>query len=246
MKGLKSEKDAVRKRIWAFMEEKGVSRFPKPAYGRIPNFEGAEEAAEKLFNQPEYGGAEVVKVNPDAPQHSVRAKVLSDGKVLIIPTPRLKSGFLLLDPRRISSRMHAEASTIRGSFRYGRICPLDEMPKIDLIVVGSVAVSRDGVRLGKGGGYGEIEYAVLREIGSVGEETPIFTTVHDVQIVDHLPKEEHDLVVDVILTPTRILRTENKQEKPKGILWEKITAYQLREMPILSELKDLRMGAKVG
>ena len=35
----------------------------------------------------------MVKVNPDTPQRSVRRLVLSQGKVLLTPQPRLRTGF---------------------------------------------------------------------------------------------------------------------------------------------------------
>jgi len=219
------------------MEERGIARFPRPVFGRIPNFVGAEKAALRLVEQGEYLRAKVVKVNPDAPQHSVRFKVLSDRKTLLMPTPRLRKGFMVLDPHIIPSRLHIDASTLRGSFKYGRPCHLGELPKVDLIIAGSVAVSKEGIRIGKGGGYSEIEYAFLREVGAVDETTPIFTTIHDIQVVDDVPWEPHDLIVDLIITPTRTIRVKRQRERPKGILWEKITAQQLQDIPVLLELK---------
>ena len=232
-----SDKKAIREEVWRLMEESGVSRFPKPVAGRIPNFEGSERAARRLVGQREFQYARVVKVNPDSPQTHVRRSVLQSGKLLVMPTPRLRKGFILLDPRKIPKRLVANASTIRGAFNYGRLCSFAELPTVDLIVAGSVAVSRDGVRIGKGGGYSEIEYGVLRELNLINKDTPIFTTVHDIQMIDKAPKEEHDFVVDAIITPTKVVRVERKHSHPKGIIWEKITKRQMKSIPILQELK---------
>jgi len=239
VEGLSAEKDAIRRKIWSLMEEKGITRFPRPVFGRIPNFEGAEKAALKLVEQNEYQRAEVVKVNPDAPQRPVRLRVIMDGKKLLMPTPRLRKGFMILDPRKVPRESYPRASTIKGAFRYGKLCPLRELPRVDLIVTGSVAVTNDGVRIGKGGGYSEIEYGVLREIGVVEDETPIFTTVHDLQIVDDAPKEPHDLAVDAIITPTRIIRVKKTSKRPDGIFWERLTQRRLLEIPILKELERI-------
>jgi len=236
---LLSEKEAIRRKIWRAMEESCFSRFPKPVFGRIPNFVGAEEAARRLVEQVEFQSAEVIKVNPDAPQSSVRLEVFSAGKMLIVPSPRLRKGFILLDPKSIPKKSYAEASSISGSFKYGRFCSLKELPEVDLIVAGSVAVSTDGARIGKGGGYSELEYGILRELGLVEEKTPIFTTVHDAQIVDNAPKEPHDFSVDAIMTPTRVIRIKRKNLQPRGILWEKISPDQLQDMPILLEFKKM-------
>jgi len=233
------EKEAIRREIWRLMEESGISRVPKPVAGRIPNFEGSEKAAQRLISQDEFQSARVVKVNPDSPQAHVRRGTLLSGKMLITPSPRLRKGFILLDPVKIPRRSLIEASTIRGAFKYGRFSSLEELPKVDLVVAGSVAVTRDGIRIGKGGGYSEIEYGILRELGLIGEETPIFTTVHDAQIINKAPKEEHDFVVDAIFTPSKVIRVERRYPQPKGIIWEKLTEHQLEDMPILHELKRI-------
>lgn len=237
-------KERIRRRIWSLLEERGVSRFPKPAFGRIPNFVGAEVAALKLADQAEFEDAEVVKVNPDSPQRTVRRLVLRRGKLLIMPSPRLSRGFIILNPDRIPDRAIDRASSIRGAFNYGELCPLRSLPKVDLVVAGSVAVSKSGVRIGKGGGYSEMEYAILRELNLVGEETPIFTTVHDLQVIDEAPLEPHDLTVDAIITPTRIIRVMRRMPRPKGIIWEEITREHLMRMPILSELKRIKRSRR--
>ncbi|MCW4026762.1 MAG: 5-formyltetrahydrofolate cyclo-ligase [Candidatus Bathyarchaeota archaeon] len=233
------EKDHIRRRIWELMEQSGVARFPRPVFGRIPNFEGSEKAARRLSEQSVFRSAKVVKVNPDAPQRKVRMSVLSSGKILIMPTPRLRKGFIILDPREIPERFLAKASTIRGAFSYGRLCSLKDLPKVDLVVAGSVAVSRDGVRIGKGGGYSELEYGFLRELDLVREDTPVLTTVHDIQIVDKVPREAQDLVVDAIITPTRTIRIKRRSSRLKGIIWELITENKLDDMPVLLELRRL-------
>lgn len=233
-------KEEIRRRIWSIMEESNIARFPRPVYGRIPNFVGSDTAARRLSEQEEFKRAKVVKVNPDAPQSMVRYLTLLSGKTLLMPTPRLKSGFLILNPAKIPRKAYSEASSIHGAFKYGKMCGIDEIPSVDLIVAGSVAVSRDGVRVGKGGGYSEIEYGILREIGAVDEKTPILTTVHDIQIVDFVPREEFDLTVDAVITPTKIVRIVNVGERPKGIIWDKLSEERTREIPILSQLKEFK------
>jgi 5-formyltetrahydrofolate cyclo-ligase family. len=66
-KSLAEEKQRLREKIWRKMEKAGVASFPLPCWGRIPNFVGAEKAAEKLRQLEEWRGAKVVFVNPDSP-----------------------------------------------------------------------------------------------------------------------------------------------------------------------------------
>ena len=236
---MKEEKDKIRHEVWRKLEELGLARFPRPVYGRIPNFVGAEKAASRLLNLREYIDARVVKVSPDSPQRYVRYRCLLDGKILIMPTPRLRMGFMILDPSKIPRRMLERASTIRGAFRYGRIIDPGDIPKVDLIVTGSVAVSRDGIRIGKGGGYGELEYAILREFGKVGEDTPIMTNVHDIQVYERLPSDPYDLTMDYIATPMDLIRVKRRRNRPRGILWSLLDEKKLNEIPLLMRLREV-------
>ncbi|MCE4617329.1 MAG: 5-formyltetrahydrofolate cyclo-ligase [Desulfurococcales archaeon] len=215
---MKEEKQRIRLVIWEAMEKRGIARFPRPVKGRIPNFAGAETAAGLLVNTRVWKSSSVLKINPDSPQRPVRQRALEEGKLLIMPTPRLKSGFIILDPSLIPQRYYKDASTIRGAFRLGKIVPADDLPNtvshVDLIVEGSVAVDREGGRLGKGEGYGDKEYASLHNIGLVDRCTPIATTVHDIQVwKEPLPQEPHDAKVWLIATPSRLIVTRYGEEK---------------------------------
>lgn len=240
MSSIKEIKKSIRERIWRLMEERNIARFPRPVYGRIPNFVGAEKAAERIFRTSIWRKARVIKANPDSPQQPLRARALLEGKTLIMASPRLKKGFILLDPNEIPFSKRIYASTIKGAFMYGKIIPLDKIPEIDLVVTGCVAVDLKGGRLGKGGGYAELEYAILREIGVVNDNTPVVTTVHDVQIVDHIPMEEHDLTVDIIATPTRIYHITPRPRKPKGIIWDLLG--EKAELEVIKELRRMKLG----
>jgi 5-formyltetrahydrofolate cyclo-ligase len=189
------------------MEEMKIASFPKPIYHRILNFIGADEAAQNLRNLPEYKSARTVFCNPDSPQRFVREMVLRDGKTLVMVTPRMKQGFLLIEPSSLSSRQISEASTIRGAFRFGRFVEPTQI-KIDLFVAGSVAVSSNGGRLGKGTGYSDQEYALLKTANALSSKTLVVTTVHDVQVVEDIPRQEWDIPVDVIVTPKKNIRTK--------------------------------------
>jgi len=232
---IKKVKHGIRIKIWNLLEEKRVGRFPLPLKGRIPNFAQAEKAGELLTGVEEWKRAKVLKINPDAPQRKVRELALKEGKCVIMPTPRLKHGFLLLKGLKDKSK---EASTISGASKYGKLAELKGLPKIDLIVNGSVTVTSEGARLGKGHGYGEIEYAICRELGLVDDKTPVVTTVHELQVIEWIPLEEHDVSVDIIVTPERVIRTNTKYPKPHGIFWELVTDKMLEEMPILKALRD--------
>ena len=199
-------KEDIRMRIWQFMEEKGIAAFPKPVFHRIPNFIGAEKAAQKLRELPEYKDAKIVFCSPDSPQRPVREASLKDSKIVVMATPRLEKGFLLLDPKTVPKNKFFEASTIHGAFKHGRSIEPSKV-KIDLFVAGSVAISLDGGRLGKGKGYSDQEYTILKNANSLSSKAVVVTTVHDIQIVEEILRDEWDVSVDVIVTPSKIMRT---------------------------------------
>lgn len=232
-------KDEIRWRIWKLLEESDIAAFPRPVYYRIPNFKGSDVAAEKLAKLKIFEESKVIKINPDSPQRRLRELALLKGKILIMPTPRIREGFLILNPERIPQEQYSFASTIKGAFVYGRKIHPKEIPRIDLIVAGSVAVNLKGARIGKGEGYSELEFAILLEHGVMERDVKIATTVHDVQIVDEIPVEPFDVSVDIIVTPTKVLEIKERHDRPRGILWKFLSEKKIKEIPLLMELRSL-------
>lgn len=163
--------------------------------------------------------------------------MLRDGKTLIMPTPRIKHGFLLIKPSKLSQRQMEEAATIAGAFKYGEKVHPKNLPTIDLMVVGSVAVSPNGWRVGKGEGYSEIEFAILKTFGKITDETPVWTTVHDLQVVQEIPHMPYDVPVDRIYTNTKIINCP-RNTKPAGVLWQYLSKEKIGSIPLLEELME--------
>ena len=143
-------KDADPADIWRAMDREGVSRFPG-AEGRIPNFAGAKAAAERLAKHSAWQGAETIKANPDSPQTHARRLALAQGKTLVMAVPRLRDQhpFRLLDPSADEEQLR-EAATIKGALSHGKIIDLDQVPELDFVLTGSVAVNLKGARRGQG------------------------------------------------------------------------------------------------
>jgi 5-formyltetrahydrofolate cyclo-ligase len=234
-------KQALRERVWRLLRDRAVGRFPFPLTDRIPNFAGAGEAADRLATLPEWGAARVLKCNPDAPQRPVRLQALREGKHVYVAVPRLadRHCFLLLDPARLGSRL-AAAATITGAAALGVPVTADDLPHVDLVVAGSVAVNRRGARVGKGGGYSDLEFALAGRVAAVDARTIVVTTVHDLQILaGAIPMTSHDVPVDVVVTPTRIVRCARDFARPRGIEWEALSPAQIEAMPALDRLRRI-------
>ena len=229
-------KQDIREFVWRLMEAKRVARFPG-ARGRIPNFTGAEHCAQHVAELDVWKRAKVIKANPDSPQRAIRHLALKEGKTIYMAVPRLreKKCFVELDPERIGKRLY-EASSIKGAFELGRQVAVEEMKPVDLILCGTVAVRRDGARVGKGGGYSDLEYAITRELGLVRARTPIITTVHPLQLVDdEIELKPHDIPVDFIITPEETIPTRTKLPRPKGVYWEYLDQDKIDAIPLLRD-----------
>jgi len=231
-------KSELREHAWRLLELHRAARFPG-AKGRIPNFVGAERAALALQTLPVWRRSRVIKVNPDAPQLPVRRMALREGKTVYMPVPKLaeEACFIELDPDRLGKNL-TKAATIKGSANYGRAVRVSELRSLDLIVCGSVAVNGQGARVGKGGGYSDLEFGLLREAGVVTEHTPIVTTVHPLQVVPYrMEMLPHDIPVDWIVTPEGPLRCGSRYPKPSGIYWEFLTEEKVALIPVLGGLR---------
>jgi 5-formyltetrahydrofolate cyclo-ligase len=164
-----------------------------------------------------------VKANPDAPQLPVRRRALAEGKIVYMAVPRLSDEKPFLEL--------AGDATIRA--RGAQPVALDEVEPVDLVVCGTVATNREGVRIGKGGGYSDLEFGLLVERGLVGGDTVLATTVHGLQVLDApLPETEHDFRVDLVVTPDAVFRP-GAPRRPRGILWDDLEADKIEAIPVL-------------
>ncbi|WP_285729295.1 5-formyltetrahydrofolate cyclo-ligase [Nocardiopsis sp. ATB16-24] len=229
---MNTSKDQVRQRVWERMDAAGAGRTGS-VQGKIPDFRGAPEAAQRLTEHERWRAAHVVKSNPDKAQTEVRAVAIDAGKQVYMAVPRLAGlqPFYFLDlalgvPGRVSA-------TKAWAAKYAPRVSVSQMRPVDVVVCGSVAVNTAGVRLGKGAGYSDIEMGLLADAGLLGPQTLIVTTVHDLQVLDEeLPEGPHDASVDLIVTPTRTI-TCPPRHRPQGVFVDALSTEQKTTIPAL-------------
>ncbi|MGW0587583.1 5-formyltetrahydrofolate cyclo-ligase [Streptosporangium sp. NPDC002607] len=235
--GTDQAKQAIRERVWALLEHERAA--PPGVHGRIPAFFGAEAAADRLAELPVWQAAQVIKSVPDRAQLPVRVRALAESRLVYMAVPKLAEElpFYLLHPATLTVPP-AEAASSKVAAIVARKIGVDDMRPVDLIVCGSVAVNRRGVRLGKGAGYSDIEVALLQEAGLIGPETTIVTTVHSLQVVDdELPETKHDFSVDLIVTPDEVIEC-GPPRRPQGLYWDSLSQEKIRAIPILAAMKN--------
>ena len=201
-------KEVIRKEIWALLQKHKVARFPG-AEGRIPNFIGAEACAKQLAETTYWKAAKVLKINPDSPQRAIRHRALAEGKIIYMAVPRLRSDkpFIELDPKKLKCSPYV-ASSIKGAGQHGQPIGIAKLRTVDLVVCGSVAVNRRGARVGKGGGYSDLEFALLTEQKKIAANTPI-------------------------VTPDEVIEIKSKFPRPKGIYWNLLPQEKIADIPVL-------------
>jgi len=243
-----SRKAALRKKVWDALEENDAVLFPRPCHGRIPNCAGSAVACGHLLQLPALRDASVVKVHPSIGAAALRtALVMAKKTVLVPPYPGADFLYLLLHHSLAPSASALQrAGDKREYMKWARPLQLLEIPRVDVVVVATCVVASNGVRLGKGKGYGEVEWGILTELGAVDESVPVYTLCHDLQVVrsEDLPAdmmESHDLPVDAFATPSGVTKCEAKAmpRKPFGVRWDLVGADLEHDIGALRELRGL-------
>jgi len=246
--GRNRDKDGLRAEIWNKLEDSGSAI--GEAQSKIPNFVGAELAANRLAELDIWKTSRVVKCNPDRGQAPVRLRALQDGKILYAPVPELVADFpfVKLDPDDLVRRgiQFSDVQYSEDFVHLGAPTQFWDMAKIDLVVVGCVAVTRIGGRTGKGGGFADLELGIFCETEKVDRNTPVVTTVHDMQVVDddRILMMDHDYPLDWILTPKEIIKTSTKYNRPNGVFWDAVQPDQFEGIPFLRSLRKQIVDGK--
>lgn len=236
----------IRERIWTKLHDvaKPDTRFHMNFAEVIPDFEGSEQATDRLVAEPDYQQSEFAFITPDNCLADLRRRMIEDGKSFVMSTYGIYRGFLLLEPDMVPEGAALYASWLDGMEHFGRPISLEEIAKrgrFDLMVTGASAVSVNGVRFGKGHGFFDLEWGMFTDLGLVDETTPVMAVVHDVQLVtDQLQPSETDILVDKIATPGQMHTVERRAKRPSGVKWPLLEPKQIDQTPPLQELQRIQ------
>ncbi|WP_423065083.1 5-formyltetrahydrofolate cyclo-ligase [Devosia sp. CN2-171] len=185
------------------------SRFDMDLDSFIPAFTGVDTASRSAAGQSPFIRAKRLFITPDNSMQELRHLALAAGKTVLIPTYGLKRGFLKLDPARFDPALALYASWGDGGEHFGTFVPIPELPgigRIDLCLVGAAAVTTSGLRFGMGHRYFDVEWNIFAAAGLVSDATPVWTVVHEAQVIEATNAGGLDEVpVDMTFTPDRTI-----------------------------------------
>ena len=236
----------VRERIWSRLKDVALpdSRFHTNFAEVIPDFVGSDKATDRLVGERFYEQGAYAFITPDNCLVDLRRRMLLAGKSMVVSTYGIYRGFRLLEPAMVPEGAELYAAWLDGLEHFGRPITLAEIAargRFDFMVTGASAVSLEGVRFGKGHGFFDLEWGMFTDIGIVDEATPVAAIVHDVQVVeDKLYPSPTDIIVDMIATPSRLIRVERRAPRPRGIKWDLLDPEQIAATPPLRELQEIR------
>jgi len=185
------------------------SRFDLDLDSFIPGFDGVEAATERAVASPEFAAAQLIFVTPDNSMQPLRHAALAAGKTIVVPSYGLHRGYLTIDGTTLPEGTALYASWGDGIQHFGVPVPVDAIAAlgpIGLVAAGAAAVTSNGVRFGMGFGYLDVEWNMFFRAGNLTEATPVWTIVHDLQVLDAQATGGSDaILVDAIFTPTRVI-----------------------------------------
>ncbi len=236
----------IREQIWSKLRSvaKPDSRFHLDFAEVIPDFEGSEQAIERVVEMPAYKASHFAFITPDNCLTDLRRRMIEDDKTFIMSTYGIYRGFVLMQPGMVPKGDELYASWLDGMEHFAQPVSLEDIANlgpIDFMVTGASAVSEDGIRFGKGHGFFDIEWGMFTDLGLADETTPVVAVVHDCQLVQQkLHPNDTDIIVDYVATPG-LLHTANRQAKrPRGIKWELLEPQQISATPPLQELQRIQ------
>ncbi|XP_061401335.1 uncharacterized protein LOC133337087 [Musca vetustissima] len=236
-------KRSLRLQTWKKFKEANLGLQRGGIFNRMPAFVDSDKAVTLLTETEEFKKAKEVKIQIDRALNGAKLQTLNAGKNLYLPSTRKsKALFLKVEvPAEADDEKKNEILNVRNVEEYRTEIGLDNKVVLDMVIIGSVVVSRDGYRLGRGNGFIDLDIGLLIEAGAITPNTLIVTLVHDAQVVDNLPTnlfQKHDAPVDLIVTPTEVIRVAKRPPRPTGLFWELISERRLKAVPVLESLKE--------
>ena len=242
------DRSSARENVWKELRlvAKPDSRFHFDFNEFIPDYAGSEIGNQRIRELPIYKKSNIIFITPDNNLVSLREGAILDGKTTIMPTYGIIRGFLKITRNDVPEGQEAFAATLDGMDKFAEPITLEQITNlghIDLMVTGASVITLEGIRFGKGHGYFDLEWAMMRTVGVADERTPLVAVAHDCQITEvKIVPEPHDTIIDYIVTPSQTIEVTSKRPKPVGINWDILSMEMREQIPPLRSLYRKMVG----
>ncbi|NMB03904.1 MAG: 5-formyltetrahydrofolate cyclo-ligase [Tissierellia bacterium] len=168
--------------------------------------QASQEIIKKLKTEPAYTNAKTimcfVSFGTEVLTHEFIQDALAEGKRIFVPYIRSKKeGMLASELKDFSELEIGYFNILAPKEEYRRIT--DEQP--DLVIVPSVAFSKNGYRVGYGGGFYD------RYLGAQETRSNTIGIGYHVQVVDEVPVESFDIPIDKLITEEAVIDFRDHQ-----------------------------------
>jgi 5-formyltetrahydrofolate cyclo-ligase len=136
-------------------------------------------------------------IRGEVPTRDILMAALADGKVACYPLSHVHGRILSFRAIRSESELEPGRLGVREPLQSSELIPVEQ---IDLFVVPGLGFTRDGKRLGRGGGYYD---ATLRAAADHSRRVGLAFVE---QVVDELPVTSEDVEMDLVVTDTETFR----------------------------------------
>jgi 5-formyltetrahydrofolate cyclo-ligase len=181
-----------------------LRNYYRKCLGYINTIENSKKITQQLTSNNLYKFADTVmcyvSFGNEINTHPLISKIIYDGKNIVTPTCNIEDKSLLLSYNKKFPNDYHKSS-------YGILevppeeCVFTSIEKIDLVIVPGLAFDSLGHRLGNGVGYYD-RFLSQPEL----DNTPFVALVHEEALIHKLPSEEHDIVMDYLITQDRVYR----------------------------------------
>ena len=165
---------------------------------------------ERLLRLPEYQQADAVlgymNFGAEFASELWVARVLAEGKRLALPKVNLHTN--QLDLYWVDDLENQLAGGLWGLREpiVERCKRLDTLNEINFVILPGVAFSRDGARLGYGGGFYDKLLARLEAESGVAHSPALVAVAYSMQIVERIPQDATDRKVEWLVTENETIR----------------------------------------
>lgn len=257
--------DERRKEIWAKVYRQLIqhaipdSRFHFDFLSFTPDFRGSSLAIDRLVDLPCYREAQTLLVTSDNSLEQLRYRALKDGKSLLVATYRMRRGFILLSPGRISADKYELAASLDGMEKPDAGEPLslaqirDKGISVDICVTGGLAFNQQGVVIWEGQALFEIQWALVWDIKAIKQGAAVVAIAHACQVVDEsqlgvdavVPDTSGEVQCDFVVTPDNVYKVNGAVKPETNINFETVDDEAMQNIPPLQELRGIRMMDKI-